>query len=91
MRRKSMKLNSNFVTQDIDDTQFLLDIGGSQFSGLVRSNRTAAFIVNLLKTETTKEQIINAMCAKYDAPKSTIEADVEEVLSTLRRIHALDE
>ena len=57
----------------------------------MRSNKTAAFIVNCLKEETTKEQIVDAMCAEYNAPRETIAADVEEVLNTLRSIHALEE
>ena len=44
-----------------------------------------------LKTETTEEQIIDAMCAKYDAPRETIAADVREILDTMRRINAIDE
>lgn len=69
----------------------LIAIGGEAFSGIVRSNKTAAFIVDQLKTETTEEQIIDAMCAKYDAPRETIAADVREILDTMRRINAIDE
>lgn len=86
-----MKLNSNFISQDIDDTQFLVSLNDDVFRGLVRSNKTAAFIVNMLKTETTKEKIVDAMSEKYDAPKTVIASDVEEILKTLREIHALDE
>lgn len=86
-----MKLRDEFVTQQIDDTQFLIAIGGEAFSGIVRSNETAAFIVDCLKKETTAEQIVDAMCAEYDAPRETVAADVEEILNTLRSIRALDE
>ena len=86
-----MKLSDEFITQDVDDTQFLVPLGGEAFSGIVRSNATAAFIVNCLKQETTAEAIVDAMCAKYDAPRETIAADVNEILGTLRSIHALDE
>ena len=41
-----MKLKNEFITQDIDDTQFLVPVGAEAFSGIVRSNKTAAFIVN---------------------------------------------
>ena len=86
-----MKLKPEFITQDIDDTQFLVPVGAEAFSGVVRSNRTAAFIVDCLKNETTAEAIVDAMCEKYDAPRATIAADVEEILSTLRGINALEE
>jgi hypothetical protein len=86
-----MKLKSDFITQDIEDTQFLVPLGGESFQGIVRSNKTAAFIVDCLKEETTAEAIVDAMCEKYDAPRATIAADVAEILDTLRGIHALEE
>ena len=86
-----MKLQDSFMTQDIDDTQFLVPVGAEAFSGVVRSNKTAAFIVNCLKEDTTEERIVDAMCQKYDAPRERIAADVREVLNTLHKIGALDE
>jgi hypothetical protein len=86
-----MKLKSDFIVQDIDDTQFLVPLGHEAFNGIVRSNKTAAFIIRCLKEETSKEQIVDAMCAEFDAPRETIDADVEEILGTLRSINALEE
>lgn len=86
-----MKLKSSFVTQMIDDTQFLVPLGSEKFHGIVRNNATAAFIVDQLKNDTTKEAIIDAMCAQYDAPRETISADVEKALNTLRSVGALEE
>ena len=86
-----MKLNPNFVTQSIDDIQFMVPVGEAPFSGLVRSNKTAAFIVDCLKQDTTQDAIVDAMCRKYDAPRETIAADLEGVLNKLRQIGALDE
>ena len=86
-----MKLKSHFITQTIEDTQFLVPIGAEAFQGIVRSNKTAAFIVDCLKNDTTKDQIVDAMCLQYDAPRETIDADVEEILATLRSINALEE
>ncbi|MBQ6341724.1 MAG: PqqD family protein [Anaerolineaceae bacterium] len=86
-----MKLKDDFITQDIDDTQFLVPVGAEAFSGIVRSNKTAAFIVNCLRKETTEAAIVDAMCAKYDAPRETIAADVAEILEKLRFINAIEE
>ncbi len=86
-----MKLKSDFITQEIDGTQFLVPVGAESFSGIVRSNKTAAFIVNCLREDTTEDAIVDAMCAKYDAPRETLAADVRKVLDTLRRINAVEE
>ncbi len=86
-----MKLKDSFVTQDMDDIQFLVPIGREAFQGLVRSNSTAAFIVNQLKEETSEAKIAEAVGREYDAPIDVIAADVKKILDTLRRIGALEE
>lgn len=86
-----MKLNNSFITYDTDGEQIMVSTGGVDFVGLARSNKTAAFIVDCLKSETTKEKIVDAMINKYDASKKNIESDVEDILNKLRSIGALDE
>lgn len=85
-----MKLKEDYITQDIDDTQFLVPVGEGGFSGLLRNNETAAFIVNCLRKDTTEQEITEALWQTYDAPKETIAADVRKVLNTLREINALE-
>ena len=86
-----MRLKDTFITQQIEDTQIMISLGGEAFGGMVRSNKTAAYIVDLLGRDTTREEIVDAMCARYDAPRDVIAADVDEVLATLRGIGALEE
>ena len=86
-----MKLTDGFITHEMGDQQVLVAAGDTDFNGLVRSNKAAAFIVDCLQEETTKEAIVDAMTAKYDAPKEVIERDVEAILDKLRSIGALDE
>lgn len=83
-----MKLKDTFITQESDGEQIMVSVGGSCF---VRSNATAAFIINCLKEETTKEAIADAMCAVYEAPREQIEGGIEKILGQLRSIDALDE
>lgn len=85
-----MKLKKEFVTRTVGGAQ-IMTADGSAFGGMVRSNETAAFIVDRLRQETTPETIIAAMYAEYDAPIGVIAADVERTLDILRGIGALDE
>lgn len=85
-----MKLKDGFITHETDGEQIMVSTGIVKFSGLVRSNRTAAFIVDCLKSETSEAEIIEKMAEKYDAPKEIITADVKKILDTLRRIGAID-
>ncbi len=86
-----MKLNENILTQEIDDTQVMVATGDTAFNGIVRSNQTAAEIVDLMKEETTRDAVVDKMCAKYDASRDEIAADVDMVIATLRKVGALDE
>ena len=86
-----MKLKSEFITQNVEDTQFLVPVGSDAFSGVVRSNRTAAFIVDCLKNETTKDEIVDAMCQKYSVAREVVTQDVERILDFLRKIDAIEE
>lgn len=86
-----MRLKEGFITHETDGEQIMVATGDMNFSGLVRSNRTAAFIVDSLKEETTKAAIVEKMAEKYDASREVIEKDVEIILGKLRSIGALDE
>ena len=85
-----MKLKDTYITHDSDGEQILLDTSSS-FAGLIRSNKTAAFIVECLKEETTEEKIVEAMFEKYNAPKDVLAKEVSEVIEKLRKVGALDE
>ncbi|MEE1061413.1 MAG: PqqD family protein [Ruminococcus sp.] len=86
-----MKLKDNFITHQYDDVQILIGSENTNFKGIVQSNATAAFIVDSLKQETTREQIIEKMLEKYDASESVISSDVDSIISKLRTIGAIDE
>ena len=89
-QRKHMKLKEGFIAREIAGENMMVSITGA-FSGFVRSNETAAFIVDCLTEETTEQEIIRRMLEKYDAPQEIISEDVKMVLDTLRGIGALDE
>lgn len=86
-----MKLKEGFVTRQMGDEQIMVATGDVRFSGIVRSNTTAAFIVECLKEETTREAIVAKMLEKYDADRAVIAADVDKIVAKLRSINALDE
>ena len=78
-----MKLKDTFVSHITNGEQILVDVSSS-FSGLIRSNKTAAFIVDQLKSETTLDSIVDAMFEKYDAPKEVLRRDAQAVIDKLR-------
>lgn len=88
-----MKLKAAFITQQIGNQQYMISTGEEavRFKGMIRSNRTAAAIVDLLKEETTEEKVTDAMYERFDAPREKIEKDVHKVIEILRSVGALEE
>lgn len=85
-----MKLKKEFVTYDTDGKQIMVSVDTKRFSGMVKSNETAAFIINCLKEETDADSIVEKMLQEYDAPREVIAKDVQKVIDKLQEIGALD-
>lgn len=86
-----MKLKEGFLIHNTGDEQVIVGTGDVSFNGLVRSNSTAAFIVECLQENTTQAQIVAKLLEKYDAPESVIASDVSKIIDKLRSIGALYE
>lgn len=85
-----MRLKESFLAYDTGKKSLLVPTGDAGFSGLVEGNKTLGVIFELLKTETTEQEIVSAMCARFDAPEEVIAGDVKKVLAELREIGALE-
>ena len=88
-----MKLKENFVTQTIGDEQMMIPVGkeANVFHGIVKSNGTAAFIVNRLKETSTEKEIVAAVLHEYDVEKEVAAEDVRNIVNKLRSIGAIEE
>ncbi len=86
-----MRLKEGFITHTIQDTQMMVAAGeaAKSFHGLIRSNETAAFIVNCLKTDTTEDAIVDSLMSEYDVSREIAEQDVRDILDKLRSIEAI--
>lgn len=86
-----MKLKTEFVPHDMGGEQVIVPTGENSFAGMVRCNGTAAFIVNCLLEDTTRDGIVEAMLDKYDVTAEIAGAAVDKVLSKLGSIGAIEE
>ena len=88
-----MKLRQGFVTQDFRGEQLMVAVGeaAKRFRGLARSNATAAFIVDRLKTETTEAEIVSAVLEEFEADEARVRTDVARIIGQLRSIGAIEE
>ncbi len=88
-----MKLRNGFITYNSGSEQIMVAAGAASdvFRGMVRSNATAAFIIDCLKAEISPEELTEKLVERYDAPREIIVRDLDRVLQSLRKIGALDE
>ena len=87
-----MKLNPKFLTHVTKGEHYIISTSDTKFKGIVKSNETAAFIVECLKKDTTESAIADKLMAEYKgADRPTVERDVRTILDKLRSIGALVE
>ena len=85
-----MKLKKEFIVHQTGEESYLVPTGRAEFSGIVKGNATLGAILELLKSETSEEAIVKAMCERFDASQEQITQDVKKVLDGLRGIGAID-
>ena len=85
-----MRLNKSFLSHNSVGESYLVPTANASFSGMVKGNKTLGAIVDLLKEETTEEQIVASMKLRFDAPEGAIERDVKRVIEELQKIDALE-
>jgi hypothetical protein len=85
-----LRLAEGFITQEVAGEQIMVSADSTRFLGIVRSNRTAAFIVDCLKKETSSEEIEAQMLKQFDAPQESVKRDVRMVIEKLTGIGAIE-
>ena len=86
-----MKLSDKFILHKSGKNYTMVCVDADLFSGIIRVNKTTAEIVELLKEDTTEQDIIDAMNAKYNGAEQEVEEDVAMVIQRLRKLGALVE
>lgn len=86
-----MKLNRNFIRHKMDDQTIVVPTAEADFHGLVQGNKSVGVILECLDNDTTEEEIVEVMCARFDGDREIIKADVADVIAQLRQIGAIDE
>lgn len=87
-----MKLKYDFVINDVAGETVAVSVGdtGDRFNGYIKLNKTGAFIFKMLKKDTAREDIINALMKEYPeaTPKQAAES-VDELISRLNKAELL--
>lgn len=82
-----MKLKYKFTVNNVAGEIVAVSVGecDGRFNGYIKLNETGAFIFNMLKSETTREKIIDALKAEYpDATQTEIAESVDSLTEKLK-------
>ena len=86
-----MKMNHHFLTHELGGETVIVPTAGADFHGLIQGNKTLAVIADCLKQDTTEEEIVDTLCARFDGDREVIKADVAEAVKKLKEIGAIDD
>lgn len=87
-----MKLKDGFVIQEMAGETVMVATGeaSKEFRGIVRNNKTAAYIANLLLQDITREEIIINILKQYEVEREIVEKDVDNIISEFEKAGFLE-
>lgn len=88
-----MHLKYTFEPVDMGDEIILVPVGenANEVHGVVKMNREGLEIINLLKDDTTKDNIIEKLLKKYENDRETIDLWVNRTINVLIDAGLIDE
>lgn len=87
-----MKLADGFLLKTVAGKNIVVSVGAEvNFNGMLTLNDTGVFLWNLLKQDTTKEELLKKMLEEYDVSESIASADIDGFISKLRDAKILEE
>ena len=88
-----MKLKKGVLISEYNGGHIVVAAGdaGKIFNGMIKINKSAAFIIELLKNETDIEKLTTALCEKYEVDRKTAMENVITTVETIRKTGLLEE
>lgn len=87
-----MKIRDGFILRDVGGKTFVVAVGelSKEFHGMITLNDTGKFIWQCIENGDSKEEIVDKMCAEYDAEREIIDNDVEKFIKKLEKDNIIE-
>ncbi len=89
-----MKLKYQFVIREVAGQHVAVAVGqdNGSFNGMVKLNATGAYLMGLLNSrQYSREELVEALLAKYDVDRERAVSTLDAFLNTLRQGELLSE
>ena len=86
-----MKIREGFILRKVGG-QYIVAATGSaskEFNGMIRLNASSAFVFDLLKTEITRDEIVQKLMEEYAVDAQTAGVDVDRFLAAMKEAGAI--
>ena len=86
-----MKRNPDFLLKDVAGKQVLVPVGkaAAAFPGMITVNNSGKFIWELLETDKTFEEVVEAITHQYPVAAETARKDAQVFIDRLRTVKAI--
>lgn len=83
-----MKLKYEFNVREIVGEYVLVPVGEAalNFGGMITTGEVGALLIDALKNDISRDELVSAVLAEYEVDAKTAEADVDEFLAKLTEL-----
>lgn len=87
-----MKIKDNYMLRKVADAYVVVPVGKAvaEFNGMINLNSVGAFIWNQLETDSTFEEVLEAMLKEYEVDKETAKKDLVFFINELKSSNLLE-
>lgn len=86
-----MKIRNTYILRNVAGENLVVPIGDSvNFNSVITLNATGKFLWELLKDDTTEEQLTDALCSEYSVEREIASRDVSSFIEKLKKNDMLD-
>ena len=86
-----MKIKDGYIIKSVAGAKMILPVCNPYFKSVITVNDTGEFLFELMKTQKTVDELVDAMLLEFQVDSATAKADVIKFIESLRQAELLDE
>lgn len=87
-----MKLREGYLLRKVAGKNIVVSVGSDvEFNGMLTLNDTGVFFWEILKNDTTKEEMLAKILEEYDVSEDEASGDLDDFLTKLKEAKLLED